>query len=420
MSATTSTPIDFTKPMVDNVKVPGVGRMAGKTLSFFVSAELMKNQQAASPVDATGSTIVLQDSNGKPMILSIGTDQKLWLLRYDESSPSGWEAIDLGAGFPGYGAAAAFDAAQDGQGRISLAVALAREGATGTDVFTAALLSDDSSKTNWSKLASIASKVDQIDPTFVADTIEVGVTDDGEPPIVVVSGAIGSQEYYYRINAAGQPARKLEFPENVAGNLKALQGISLGYVRGFKGVFFLYRQGESQTLECSVTAPDIGTATVDFSPGNGAIAPDVRYNCMAAPPAGATASRISSDIFVGTDKGIYVIRNADTNTFEKVTDQLTDVHEIIVRQDDERSRSGPCPARAQCTTSAARGGRPGRGPRPSCSEPMPCTLPPSVTGPCGGMNCSSSTRRPVSCTTGRIPCRRSGSSGRSRRRAATS
>jgi hypothetical protein len=335
MSATTSTPIDFSKPMVDNVKIPGAGKMAGKTLSCFVSAELMKNQQVASPVDATGRTIVLQDSNGKPMMVSIGTDQKLWLLRYDESSHSGWEAVDLGAGFTGYGGAAAFDAAQDGQGRISLAFALTRNGATGTDVFTAVLLSDDPSKTDWSKLASVASKVDHIDPAFVADTIEVGVTDDGDPPLIVVSGAIGSQEYYYRINAAGQPAQELEFPENVAGNLKALQGISLGYVRGLKGVFFLYQQGQSQTLECSVTGPEIGRATIDFSPGSGGIAPDIRYNCMATAPGSATVSPISSDIFVGTDKGIYVIRKADPNSFEKVTDQLTDVHEIIVRQDDE-------------------------------------------------------------------------------------
>lgn len=336
MSASTTAAPDFSKPMVDAVKVPGAGRKAGKTLSMYVSAELMKNQQAAAPVDPTGSTMVVQDNAGKPMIVAIGSDQKLRLLRYSAASQTGWEAIDLGAGFSGYDAARAFDVAQDAKGRISLAFALTRQGSEATDVFTAALLSDDPTVTDWSKLATFARKVEGIDTAFVADTIAVGISDNGEAPLVVVSGAIGSQEYYYQVDAAGQPAARLEFPENVAANVQALKAVSLGYAFGQKGVFFLYDQGQSQTLECATVAGGgEGALHYDYSPGQGAIPASLRYNCIATP----TGSQddpfsISSDIFVGTNQGIFVIRNADTAQVEKVTDQLTDVHQILVRQDE--------------------------------------------------------------------------------------
>lgn len=336
MSASTTAAPDFSKPMVDAVKVPGAGRMADKTLSMYVSAELMKNQQAAAPVDATASTMVVQDSAGKPMIMAIGSDEKLRLLRYSAASETGWEAIDLGAGFTEHGAARAFDVAQDSKGRISIAFALARQGSEGTDVFTATLLSDDPAVTDWSKLAAIVRRVEAIDEAFAADTISVGVSDNGDAPLVVVSGAIGSQEYYYQIGAAGQPAARLEFPENVAADVQALKAISLGYAFGQKGVFFLYDQGQSQTLECATVAgAGQGALHYDYSSGQSAIPAGLRYTCMATP----TGSQddpfsISSDIFVGTGQGIFVIRNADTAHVEKVTDQLTDVHQILVRQDD--------------------------------------------------------------------------------------
>ena len=338
MSSNSSTPIDFSKPIIDTVKVPGAGKMAGKILSFDISAELMKNQQEASPIDPTENIVVVQDSAGKPLIFTIGTDETLHLLKYDKSSGSGWEVIDLGAGFTGYDSAKAFDVAQDNQGRISIAFALAKKGTTYTDIFTAALLSDDETQTDWSQFSSLASKVENIDGTFVADKIRVGISDNDQKPVIVISGAIGSQEYYYQIDAAGDPGQKLEFPENVASNLQALMGISLGYAFGQKGVFFLYQQGESQTLECTTIAGgDEGVLHFDYSPGQGVIPADLRYNCMATPTGSQDDPfNISSDIFVGTDKGIFVINNAKNKKpadFEQVTDQLADVHQITVRQD---------------------------------------------------------------------------------------
>lgn len=335
MTSSTPTAVDFSKPMVDTVTVPGAGKLSGKTLSFHVSAELMKNQQEASPVDATGPTVVVQDSDGKPMIVAIGADGTLRLLKYDATSASGWESIDLAAGFTGYDAAKAFDVVQDDKGRLSIAFALVRTGTTSTDIFTASLVSDDGAQTDWSKLASFARKVENVDAAFVADTIKVGLSDNDEPPLVVVSGAIGNQESYYQIASAGEPAQKLEFPENVAADLKALQAISLGYAFGQKGVFFLYQQGQSQTLECTTLAGGgEGVLRYDFSPGQGAIPASVRYNCVTTPTGSQNDPlTISSDIFVGTDKGIFVINGARTSDVEQVTDQLTDVHQILVRQD---------------------------------------------------------------------------------------
>ncbi|MCB1804146.1 MAG: hypothetical protein KDJ99_03020 [Candidatus Competibacteraceae bacterium] len=327
--------IDFSKPMIDTVQVPGTGKQAGKTLSFHVSAELMKNQQEASPIDPTENIVVVQDSTGKPLIFTIDTRAKLRLLKYDPRSGSGWRVINLIADFSTYSGAKAFDVAQDDKGRISIAFALTKTGSQHTDIFTATLLSDDETQTDWTKFSTLAHKVEKIDDTFIADKIKVGISDNDQQPVIVISGAIGSQEFYYQIDAAGDPAQKLEFPENVGANLKALMGISLGYAFGQKGVFFLYRQGESQTLECTTIAGGgQGVLHYDFSPGQGAIPANLRYNCMATPTGSQTDPlTISSDIFVGTDKGIFIINNARPADFQKVTDQLTNVHEIMVRQD---------------------------------------------------------------------------------------
>jgi hypothetical protein len=337
----TITPVN--PPAVDKVVLPAIGHLNAKEVSFQVSCELMKNQQKGSPISPTRDIRVVQDNLGRPLIFTIGTDRKFQLLK-SELSANGWKALDLSGSFTDYESVQTFDVTQDLKGRISVAVAMTKKGTTGTDIFVASILSGDEAKTNWSKFADFSKRLSGVDPFFVAEQIRMGTSDIGEPPLIVISGNIGGQKYYYQSTDINQGVVKLEFPENVNPESDSMMDLALGYAFGQRGTFFLYKAGETQTLECT-TLPDPndplheGPQHYDYSPGNAGIPPELRnlrYNCIATPTGSQTdPTNISSDIYVGANSGIYVFRNGNVKTLQKVTDRIADVHEVLVRQDND-------------------------------------------------------------------------------------
>ena len=60
-----------------------------------VSSELMENQQPVSPISPSTKIEVVQDSNGKPMIFTIGTDNHLYLIKYDKQAADEANALAL-------------------------------------------------------------------------------------------------------------------------------------------------------------------------------------------------------------------------------------------------------------------------------------------------------------------------------------
>src|SRR5579885_1402598 len=283
---------------VDVITLPVSGNIKAKRVSLSVSCELMKNQQQASPIEPTKNILVVQDSNGKPMIFTIGTDEKFHLIKYDESSATGWTVVDLSAGFNGY------------------------------------------AQTDWSKFSALCTRVSGIDPNFIAEKIRMGKSDDGKAPFIIITGDIKGEKYYYQVDGSNETARRFEFPENVSSDPNSMMDLSIGYAFGQRGIYFLYRIGEAETLECTtLPTPDEGSEHYDYSPGNQKIPEkyrNLKYNCIATPTGSQTDPLlISSDIYVGTDKGVYLFRDAKINTLDKVTDKIEDVHEIIVREDEE-------------------------------------------------------------------------------------
>ncbi len=325
---------------VDVITLPVSGNIKAKRVSLSVSCELMKNQQQASPIEPTKNILVVQDSNGKPMIFTIGTDEKFHLIKYDESSATGWTVVDLSAGFTGYAAAKVFEVTQDIKGRISVVLAVSKPNASNTDIFVASMLSNDYSQTDWSKFSALCTRVSGIDPNFIAEKIRMGKSDDGKAPFIIITGDIKGEKYYYQVDGSNETARRFEFPENVSSDPNSMMDLSIGYAFGQRGIYFLYRIGEAETLECTtLPTPDEGSEHYDYSPGNQKIPEkyrNLKYNCIATPTGSQTDPLlISSDIYVGTDKGVYLFRDAKINTLDKVTDKIEDVHEIIVREDEE-------------------------------------------------------------------------------------
>lgn len=322
---------------VDDFTLPGSGSMAGKTLSLSVSCELMHNQLPGSPVEPTTDIAVVQDKAGRPMIFSIGSDSKLRLIKVDPGSPNGFTSIDLTAGFSGSGGAKAFDVSEDVHGNITLAVAMLRDKGPATNLFIAPMLSNDPAKTDWAGFNRLAMPIAGIDPAFAAGKIRLGTSDDGKPPFVTAIGDLAGQQIYYQLLDPTKPASRLELPENVPSDPNAILDLAIGYAFGQRGVWYLYKSGQSETLECTTLATaDQGATTYDYSPGYRNIPADWRYNCVATPTGSVLDPfSISSDVFVGTNQGIYVFVGARVEGMQKVTDQIQDVHQIIVRRDSK-------------------------------------------------------------------------------------
>jgi hypothetical protein len=330
---------DHGQDFIDVVSVPGSGAYSGKALTLHVSCELMKNQLPASPVSPSGNIAVVQDASGQPMIFTIGTDREFHLLRFDPGSASGWSLIDLGHSFTGYATAAAFDIVQDLKGNITIVAALSKPGATVTDLFVASMLSNGP-ETDWTTLGAHAKLVSGIDPGFATSKIQVGSTDDGAPAFVIAAGALSGQQIYYQFDGAGAAARRLEFPENLGSDPANLEDVAIGYAFGQRGVYFLYKTGDAQTLECTTLATsDQGSLHYDYSAGNANLPAGLNalhYNCIATPTGGKSDPfSICSDLYVGTDGGIYVFPNANVGGLQKIADGIGDVHELIVTQDSQ-------------------------------------------------------------------------------------
>jgi hypothetical protein len=336
---TTPSPTGGAPDFIDVVPIPGSGAYAGKQLSLQVSCELMKNQLPATPVSPDGDIAVVQDAAGQPMIFAIGNDRSFHLLRFDAGSATGWDLIDLGRSFPGYATAATFDVSQDLKGNITVVAALAKPNGTTTDLFIASMISNGP-QTDWSQLGKQAKQVTGVDARFAATKIELGTSDDGSPAFVICAGALAGQQIYYQFDGSGAAAERLEFPENLGSDPSNLEDVAIGYAFGQRGVYFLYKTGDGQTLECTTLAtPDQGSLHYDYSAGDAKLPPGLnalRYNCIATPTGSKSDPfSICSDLFVGTDGGVYVFPNANVAGLQKVADSIGDVHQLIVTQDHQ-------------------------------------------------------------------------------------
>jgi hypothetical protein len=328
----------MTTSPVDTITLPASG-LNTPQVKFQISAELMKNSQKSSPIEPTENILVVQDSSGSPMIFSIGTDNVFHLIKHDSGTTDGWTVVNLSTQFADYATAKTFDISQDLKGNISITLALTKKDQNTTDVFVASMLSNDYNQTDWSKFRERCHQIIGFDSNFVAEEILMGTSDDGKTPLTVIAGNIRGSKFYYQI-LNGQTSDTLEFPENVSKNPGSLMGISIGSAFGQRGVFFLYNIGDTQTLETTTLADaELGSIHYDFSPGNDGIPEPFRnltYTCMTTAIGTQTKPiNISSDVYVGTETGVYVFANSRLGNMQKVTDKIQDVHEIIVRTDGD-------------------------------------------------------------------------------------
>lgn len=98
---------------------------ADDELTLTVASRLMQNYQAAAPVDGSRQIQASSDADGTPLLFSIGSDGRLYLMRPRDGAATGWELTDLSTGLPDGVEVRRFATARDPRGRPLLAAVCA-------------------------------------------------------------------------------------------------------------------------------------------------------------------------------------------------------------------------------------------------------------------------------------------------------
>ena len=277
--------------------------------------------------------IVVQDSGSQALIFTIGSDARFNLLAGTSAeTTTGWTAKNLLDNFANYASAVCFDAVQDSNGNISVAVALQQQGSSQIDTFYASLLSNDMSQTDFTKLSELAPLVQGVDPAFTPESIRLGSSDDGKRPMLTIEGSLNGKHLLYQMNAGDAKATLLELPEDMTPGKDSLIGQCTGFNFGQRGNYFLYNIGATRHLVVR-TSGSQGTLNYDYSPGNAELPSQFQhltYNCIQTATSRKGAMFTASDIYIGTPTGVYRIPNGKSGSMELVSDSVVDVHDIVV------------------------------------------------------------------------------------------
>lgn len=311
---------------VDNITLASSGLENVNSLNITVSSELMNNHLPASPINPQGKIRVVYDINGQPMVFSIGTDDKLYLFQFKTASVGGYATINLMPAFPDYQCVRTFDVSQDHKGRISIVAALSKQNShTATDVFIASKLTNDDQSAAWENPVTLFTKITALPARVSIDHITMGTSSDDNQPSIILTGSLDGEEQYFRI--VNNAAEVHWLPENVTP--ENLQTLSLGFILGQPANYFLYREGDSQTLVAQ------SSLTLDYSPGQIQETDGFQYNCLAT-PAIDTSGKFTSDVFVGTDNGIILFKDGRPNNPQIFAQDIKDIHQIVVKEDGQK------------------------------------------------------------------------------------
>ncbi|KAI1644579.1 uncharacterized protein F4817DRAFT_318734 [Daldinia loculata] len=337
-------PSPLAAPMVDVITLNAATAQHSNGLKATVSSELMSNIQQAMPVAPSSTFDVVKDSVGNPLIFTIGSEGSFQMLRSTSGENlDGWSSANLLDSFRNYSRAVQFDVTQDTKGRISLAFILQREDSTGTDVFFVSTMPNNVAETDFSKLSSLATKVDGLDKNFIGRHILVGSSDDDcDPQIVVVGDAHGSR-HYYQVNSDTNVAFRVEFPEGLDVDENGLFGLQMGFNFSQRANYFLYKLGESVSLIAKTIGDDKqGSLSYDYSPGNSHLPEAYRhlaYSSIVVSTSRAEVRNPSSDIYVGAATGLYRIPNGRADLMEQVTGSIKDVRQVKIAKEDSGEMS---------------------------------------------------------------------------------
>ncbi|MEZ4473927.1 MAG: hypothetical protein R3F60_24690 [bacterium] len=274
------------------------------TLTVSADAEIMQSYQAALPVAANHTLAAVQDSAGNPLVFSIGSDQRFYLLLADPGGPTGWTQLDLTDSVSRWGTPTKFAVGQVPSGDITLVVAATPAGGGTPTVVIAGPLSCDPTQTDWTQLSQYWVSAGNPLPSATLDSLYVGPVDaSGGYNIPLV--AVG-----YQGGTPGAPNDYLLQPHVTAGiswsavpfptptDSAEIHDYAMGVIGSLGvGLYMLYDNTLGESILVFKTLPN--------STGN-------TFVRELSAPAGATclettaaAGATTTDLYVGGSGGIY-------------------------------------------------------------------------------------------------------------------
>lgn len=297
-----------------------------------VSADLITNYEAGMPVSTDRPFSALQDTDGQPIIVSIGSDQRLYAIIRAPGSSTGWTQKDITPHKDGKAMiAVAFEAVQLSSGSMVIACSASEaQGSDRTEMFVTSILSNNLAAVEWDNF----SQYWQARPFQAAQAkmtkIYMNEVQSSAVPLSLVALEQNGQAKYYQLNLdLKDPSwvwRENTIPENATQILE----LALGQQRGYPGVYGLYDTADGRSLQFTsfpiYQKPFSGkTFSVFFQQPYGNL-----INSFQVLPSGS-----SSDNVYAAGDGIYLFSKgavSPTVTISK-KDELPTVHTLLARQD---------------------------------------------------------------------------------------
>lgn len=268
-----------------------------KNVNVSVSAELMENYMAGRSYSAEHPIAVAYNSNGDPMLFTIGSTNEFSVIVRQENTATGWQQINLSAPLGDNRVAQQFAILQSANGDLFIALAMeSRTLAGSSELYVAQAISNNPKVTKWASFGSqwAARPFDKGNLTISEITISNDI-DTGVPIVVVATKQQGKDAAHWIIKDTSTDGgfwQPYALPTNPSNIIDMVFGSHpLG-----QGVYTLYHSGSGVIL--AFTTLD-GSYTVGLTPPSGAtklaILPDTQE---------------LSDLYVAGD-GLYIFKSSN-------------------------------------------------------------------------------------------------------------
>ncbi len=219
-----------------------------------------QNDACGSPLDGNQRIKVVVDSNGKPMIFTCGTNQHLYLFKFN-TTKNNYEQIDLSEYLPlPPTKVQSYDVYTDNKGAVSVAVAVCpRRGQPLSTLYLATSIAQATLADDWKSIFKTIDRCTGLPEGAVISNVSFSVRDESDKPFVVVSLAVsGIMNNYYSI--ASSTINKFECVRIPQDADKVL----LSHIGSYRkpGIWYLYRvsQGtinQTSALTFTTLSPDM-------------------------------------------------------------------------------------------------------------------------------------------------------------------
>ncbi|HEX3076490.1 MAG TPA: hypothetical protein VHQ24_06480 [Lachnospiraceae bacterium] len=322
--------------MIENAKIllMPISDSDKKQVELTVSCDLITNYEAGSPAKAGKLFQVAQDSEGKPIIVSIGLDDRLYAITHDPESGTGWKQSDITPIEDGKACdVVAFEMFQMSSGSVMLACSVSSQlNKEETTMYVSSQLLESGSTVQWDKFAQYWHIRPFNVPGSKMEKIYMGEGSDSTKPLTLVAIERDNQADYYLLNNNIEENwvwKPLEIPENA----RKIQDLALGKQNGYPGVYCLYDTIDGRSLEfTSFPVKDYNddTFSIFFELPSSDESSD-EITSFAVLPSGS-----GSDNVYAAGKSLYLFRqvNADIDLVKIADkDRIPPIQTLLARQD---------------------------------------------------------------------------------------